>query len=190
MSYQNIAFVGKARSGKDTAGERLVQHWMFTRLAFADPLKRMALQVDPLIPMKHLDSHARLSACVTAAGWEDAKDRWPEIRRVLQRMGHTVRELDPDFWVRALMDKAKAADGWNMPVVVTDCRYRNEAETLRAAGFRLVRIKRPTPLKKMRREALHPSETELDGYPCDDTIINAGSVFDLHTAVDALVRRR
>lgn len=189
MSYQNIAFIGKARSGKDTAGARLVQHYAFTRLAFADPLKRMALQVDPLIPMKHLDSHARLSACVAAAGWEDAKDRWPEIRRVLQYMGQTVRELDPDFWVRMLMDKAKAAEGWNMPVVVTDCRYRNEAETLRAAGFRLVRIKRHTG-RTVSMTAQHPSETELDGYPCDDTIINAGSVFDLNTAVDALVRRR
>jgi hypothetical protein len=185
MSYQNVALIGKARSGKDTAGARLVENWAFTRLAFADPLKRMALEVDPYIPTGY-GVTVRLSALIADVGWDYAKDRYPEVRRVLQHMGQTVRELDEDFWVRVLMDKVKAADGWNMPVVVTDCRYRNEADALRAAGFVLVRIKRPDLMSTDR----HASETELDSYAADETLINAGRVFDLHTAVDALVRQR
>jgi hypothetical protein len=185
MSYQNIAFIGKARSGKDTAGARLVENWAFTRLAFADPLKRMALEVDPYIPTGY-GVTVRLSALIADVGWDYAKDRYPEVRRVLQHMGQTVRELDEGFWVRTLMDKVKAADNWNMPVVVTDCRYRNEAEALRVAGFVLVRIKRPD---LMNTDA-HASENDLNHFPADETLINAGRIFDLHTAVDALVRQR
>ncbi|WP_328546782.1 hypothetical protein [Streptomyces platensis] len=185
MSYRNIALIGKARSGKDTAGMRLVHNWDFTRLAFADPLKRMALQVNPYIPEGY-GATVRLESLVADVGWDYAKDHYPEVRRVLQRMGQTVRELDEDFWLRALMDKVKVADGWNMPVVVTDCRYRNEAEALRAAGFILVRIKRPD---LMSTDA-HASENELNDFPADETLINAGRIFDFHTAVDALVRQR
>ncbi|MFC9620260.1 hypothetical protein ACFTXM_09750 [Streptomyces sp. NPDC056930] len=193
MSYQNIAFIGKARSGKDTAGARLVKRWAFTRLAFADPLKAAALELNPLVPLKNLDNHVRLSVCVKTIGWERAKDMYPEVRRTLQHMGQTVRELDPDFWVRVLMDKVRAADKWNIPVVVTDCRYRNEAEALRAAGFILVRITRPRGSAMTMEEiraAMHASETELDDFPADETLTNGGSVFNLHTATDALVRQR
>ncbi|MFF1812396.1 hypothetical protein ACFVXW_25345 [Streptomyces sp. NPDC058251] len=185
MTYKNVAFIGKARSGKDTAGERLVNQWAFTRLAFADPLKRMALEVNPYIPTSY-GVTVRLETLVADTGWEYAKDTYPEVRRVLQHMGQTVRELDEDFWVRVLMDKVRAADKWNMPVVVTDCRYRNEAEALRAAGFVLVRIKRPD----LMTTDTHASENDLNSFPADETLINAGRLFDFHTAVDALVKRR
>jgi hypothetical protein len=70
--------------------------------------------------------------------------------------------------------------------VVTDCRYRNEAEALRAAGFVLVRIKRPD----LMTTDTHASENDLNSFPADETLINAGRLFDFHTAVDALVKRR
>lgn len=185
MSYQNIAFIGKAQSGKDTAGKRLVENWAFTRLAFADPLKRTALDINPYIPTGP-NIAVRLATLVADVGWDYAKTRYPEVRRILQHSGQAVRAHDEDFWVNVLMDQVRAADRWNMPVVVTDCRYRNEAEALRAAGFILVRIERPD---LMTTDA-HPSENELNAFPADETLINAGRIFDLHTAVDALVRQR
>jgi hypothetical protein len=84
------------------------------------------------------------------------------------------------------MEKVSAADGWNMPVVVTDCRYGNEAEALKAAGFILVRIKRPDLVST----DTHDSENDLNAFPADETLINGGSVFDLHTVTDLLVRQR
>ena len=185
MTYHNVAFFGKAQSGKDTAGKRLVENWAFTRLAFADPLKRMALQINPYIPTGY-GVTVRLEALIADVGWDYAKTTYPEVRRILQNTGQTVREQDEDFWVRVLMDKVRAADRWNMPLVVTDCRYRNEAEALRAAGFALVHIKRPD---LMSTDA-HASENELNDFPADETLINGGSVFDLHTAADSLVRLR
>ncbi|MFJ9318813.1 nucleoside/nucleotide kinase family protein [Streptomyces globisporus] len=191
--------MGKARSGKDTAGQRLCQNWNFTRLAFADPLKRMALQINPYVPTGY-GVTVRLEALIADVGWERAKEDYPEVRHILQNTGQTVREHDEDFWVRVLMAKVRAAEKWNMPVVVTDVRYRNEALTLREHGFRLVRVKRPATtkhvingLKPLRARFLtdrHVSETELDDFTADETLINGGSVFDLHTLADGLVRAR
>ncbi|NED29195.1 hypothetical protein G3I37_30615, partial [Streptomyces anulatus] len=63
----NTALIGKARSGKDSVGAHLVRRYAYTRLAFADPLKEMALAVDPLIPLSH-GVHGRLSLLVQGVG--------------------------------------------------------------------------------------------------------------------------
>ncbi|MEU3686975.1 hypothetical protein [Streptomyces narbonensis] len=191
MSYRNIAFIGKARSGKDSAGERLVSRWAFTRVAFADPLKRMALDLNPYVPTSP-GVTVRLESLIADVGWEYAKDNYPEVRRTLQHAGEAVRAMDEDFWVRQALAKVQAADGWNMPIVVTDCRYPNEAEALQRAGFLMVRIQRRATAMTMRqiRSAMHASETALDAFSADVTLHNVGTLFDLETEVDALVKRR
>lgn len=192
MSYRHIALMGKARSGKDEVGKRLVSAFSFTRVAFADPLKGMALSLDPIVsgePGNYGFLPTRLSDVIRRYGWEGAKDRTPEIRRVLQRLGHSVRANDPDYWVNIAMDKVDVADTWNLPVVVTDVRYPNEAETLRARGFLLVRMTRPyagAPATDV-GNAAHVSETALDDYPADVTLANVGTLPELHLNVDQLV---
>ncbi|WP_424213186.1 hypothetical protein ACN20G_14470 [Streptomyces sp. BI20] len=198
MSYRNIALMGKARSGKDEVGKRLVSAFSFTRIAFADPLKGMALSLDPIVSGEsgtHGYYSYRLSDVIRRHGWETAKVRFPEIRRTLQRLGHTVRTHDADYWVNVAMDKIHVADTWNLPVVVTDVRYPNEAEALKARGFLLVRVERPTPgLADMTLaeigHASHVSETALDDYPADRTLINTGTLPQLHCAVDELISPR
>ncbi|MGY1436679.1 deoxynucleotide monophosphate kinase family protein [Streptomyces reniochalinae] len=185
MSYRNIALTGKARSGKDSVAKFLVRNWAFTRIAFADPLKGVALRLNPVIPTTY-NVHVRLKSLVADVGWEYAKDNYPEVRRVLQTAGQTVRDLDPDFWVNVAMDKVDVADTWNMPVVVTDCRYPNEAEALKARGFTLVRVQRPGNPGTLE----HESETALDDFPVDRVLINGGTLFDLETEAHSLVKRR
>jgi hypothetical protein len=183
----NIGLIGKKRSGKDTAALHLVHIRAYTRLAFADPLKEMALSLDPLIPTG-IDSHGRiytrLSRLIADVGWEYAKDHYAEIRRILQRTGHTVREYDKDFWLRPMRQKLNNAERWNVPVIITDVRYPNEAEMLRQRGFRLVRIVRPEPLSGY--GDTHESETALDDYAADVTIHNGGSLAGLHAAISAV----
>lgn len=185
MTYRNIAFIGKARSGKDSAGARLVHNWHFTRVAFADPLKRVALELNPYIPTVP-GVVVRLESLIADVGWEYAKDHYPEVRRTLQRAGESVRQVDEDFWLNTALRSIDAAAGWNMPIVVTDCRYENEAKALQARGFMLVRIRRVSVTGRF----LHASETALDDFPADQTIINSGTLFELETEIDALVSRR
>lgn len=187
---ENIGIIGKARSGKDTAAAHLVQRYAYTRLAFADPLKEMALRVNPLIPLSS-KVHGRLADLVKGVGWEYAKDTYPEVRRLLQQIGQAQRELEEDYWLRLLLRKVAGAAKLNMPVVVTDVRYLNEARVLRRQGFKLVRIVRPYSAHRTLAEAMqlvaHASETELDDFPADFEISNAGSVADLQRHIGALI---
>ncbi|MGW5637125.1 deoxynucleotide monophosphate kinase family protein [Streptomyces sp. NPDC003832] len=182
---RNIALIGKARSGKDTAAAHLVRTRAYTRLAFADPLKEMALAVNPFV----YEDMWRLSKVVSAHGWEYAKDVYPEVRRLLQAMGQAQREVDPDYWVNRMRPLLNNAEAWNMPVVVTDVRYRNEADMLRARGFRLVRVLRTTytgrEIRDDYRTDVHPSEIELDDFAADGEIYNAGSLADLYAAIES-----
>ncbi|MFE0699404.1 hypothetical protein [Streptomyces sp. NPDC058872] len=187
MGYPNIALIGRARSGKDTIAARLIGRYAYTRIAFADPLKEMTLSVDPIVayePSGYGPLPTRLSAVVQRYGWERAKERFPEVRRTLQRSGQAVRDQEAGHWLSLALDKVTVADTWNLPVVVTDCRYPNEAEALKARGFRLVRVLRPGAAGAV---PPHESETALDGYPTDVSIANTGTLSDLNALADALV---
>lgn len=187
-TYPNIALIGKARSGKDTVAAHLIATHSYTRVAFADPLKEMAFAMDPIIsadaPHPQLGDMGpvRLAEMVRLHGWEIVKDQFPEARRVLQHLGSAVRDQDEDFWLQQAMNKVWAAYDWNLPVVVTDCRYRNEADELREAGFMLVRIERPGT-----DPGTHASETELDYLQCDRVVRNAGTLDELYTQVGKLI---
>lgn len=178
---QDIALIGRARSGKDTVAARLVTKG-FTRVAFADPLKAAALNINPFVPTGY-GVTVRLQSLIADVGWEYAKDNYPEVRRLLQHTGQTVRDIDRGFWVRAALDTI--ADIWS-PVVVSDVRYPNEADALAQRGFLLVRITRPDAGRMVDGASAHSSETALDGYPADVTITNDGSLADLYAQADLL----
>lgn len=201
----NIALMGKARSGKDSVAGRLCEAHGYARVAFADPLKEHALRVNPIIGTEERESWdvvygenvcvteavtLRLADVVARLGWERAKDEYPEVRRFLQELGQGVRELDPGFWISvALRSIGKHLDA-GTPVVVSDVRYPNEVDTLRAAGFRIVRIVRPADARTLtpaeRAAAQHDSETALDGEVPDVLIYNGGSLAELIQRADAL----
>lgn len=179
---RSIALCGKAGSGKDTVAQYLCEAHGYTRLAFADPLKEMALTVDPFISLV-AGEPVRLSRIVQLRGWEQAKQMFPEVRRTLQQMGQTVRALDRDFWVRTLLASALKARG---PIVVSDMRYLNEYQSMHRAGFLTVRVVRPGAGLSGSAGA-HISETELDGFPMVARLLNDGSLDLLHARADALI---
>jgi hypothetical protein len=180
----NIGIIGRARTGKDTAGKWLVDERGYRRVAFADALKEAALKVDPIVGT---DEDAwglpgeRLREVVSYHGWEAAKDRFAEVRRFLQDLGSAMRAVDPDIWIRPVLAKAIEANDTSAPVVVTDVRYRNEAESLRRSGFHLVYIERPG-VPRMD----HESENSLTADDADSVIRNDGSVYDLLARIEVV----
>ncbi|MGW2398491.1 deoxynucleotide monophosphate kinase family protein [Kitasatospora sp. NPDC001664] len=178
-----VALIGRARSGKDTVAAILRRDYGFTRVALADPLKDMALAVDPVIGLELLGMNApaplHLRTAVERYGWERVKDEYPEARRFLQRLGSEgIREhVDRDFWIRRCLRTAAAAPG---PVVVTDVRFANEAVHLVRNGFKVWFIDRGGP------DGEHPSE-RLEAKHADLTIDNrttlAALECQIHTAM-------
>ncbi|MEU5429022.1 hypothetical protein AB0H73_25995 [Streptomyces olivoreticuli] len=189
MTYRHVALIGRARAGKDSVGARLVARHDFVRVAFADPLRYAALDLDPIVSAESTALGAlpiRLSDTVRQHGWEHAKER-PEVRRTLQRLGEAMRLHDPAIWLRLALTKVDTADRWAVPVVITDVRHTNEAEALRERGFLLVRVVRPGDHGPVSRdEQQHISETALDDYPADAVLTNGGSLAELHQAADGL----
>ena len=174
----HIALCGKARAGKDLAGRHLVERHGYTRVAFADGVRDVALAIDPMIEWPR-----RLSSIVRRRGWDGAK-RIPEVRRLLQVVGTEAGRnvFGPDVWVDLAMRRAADVDG---PVVFTDCRFPNEAEAVARLGGIVVRIERDGAGLDIGAE--HASETALDGYRVDHVVQNNGTPAELFEAFDAIV---
>jgi hypothetical protein len=170
-----IGLTGYAQSGKDTVANILVENHGYTRVAFADKIREYLYDMNPMY-----DSIAGeplfLKAKVDRDGWEDAKQH-PHIRRLLQNSGVAARKLfGENFWV----NQALGPIGVGYPkIVITDVRFTNEADTLRANGAQLWRIKR------IGVEAVngHVSESQMDGYKVDQIFTNNGTLEDLEIMI-------
>src|SRR5690606_38310982 len=82
--------------------------------------------------------------------------------RRAQLLGTDVgRALDPEVWIRYLLDHLP-----DRSVVVDDVRYVNECEVLRQAGFLLVRLTAP-PEVLAARLAARPGERRDPGHPSE-----------------------
>lgn len=179
----NIGLIGRKRTGKDTAAAGLIERYGFVKHAFADALRDLATRVDPVISGElGGGTEWRYAEAVDHYGYERAKDTRPEIRRILQELGKGVRDIiGPDVWVDALERRVCAETG---PVVVTDVRFPNEVARLKALGFVLVKLTRPSALDPT---DTHPSEVLTDSLPADHVYENEGSVEALHAFLDGAV---
>ncbi|MEU7168396.1 hypothetical protein AB0A70_27765 [Streptomyces morookaense] len=185
---RGIGIIGRARSGKDTVAARLVAAHGFRRMALADPLKDMALGIDPMLTPAVRDGSAlRLAEAVGRLGWETVKERYPEARRFLQRLGtEGVRHhINADHWVDVLLQEAGTTyrAGDLRPVVVPDVRFENEARALADHGFILWSVDRPGAA-----DAAHESE-RLPLNHGELLINNNGTLAALHHQVDAAIEQ-
>jgi hypothetical protein len=165
-----IGLSGYARTGKDTVAEVLAEMgWQ--RRAFADTLRKMVYALDP-----YVTGNLRVADLVDSVGWEEAKVGYPEVRRLLQRMGTEAgrQVLGEDVWVRTTLSSLSVGN-----YVITDCRFRNEADAIRAAGGQIWRIRRPG----FGAVNAHSSERSLDNYFFDFYLDNEGTIDELRTVV-------
>ena len=159
-----VGLAGAGRSGKDTAADGL-GGWGFQRVAFADPLRALALRLDPMMEVRGPGgrglSYTGLSALVERLGWDTAKAASKDVRAYLVALGHGVREtVDEGVWQRAAMARV---DATSSPVVVTDVRYASEAETIRERGGVVLRVDRPGVAPANEHEAEFLAEFVPDG---------------------------
>ena len=156
---------GKAGAGKDTLGTQietnLKEHGLNALVIhYADLLKWI---------------------CSKYFGWDGSKD--VKGRSLLQYVGtEQIRSKEPDYWVNFVIDIMKFfPDTWDA-VIIPDCRFPNEIEKLREAGFDVVhiRIERPGYNILTEEQMKHPSEVALDNYPVDIRVRNDGTLWDLY----------
>ena len=100
-----IGFCGLPRVGKDTAADWLVEKHGFTKFHPADAVKEMALIINPYVL-----GGTRLAEFVAEFGWDEAKYRWHEVRRLLQVIGTEAGRdfFHPGTWVDRTMAEGDA----------------------------------------------------------------------------------
>jgi hypothetical protein len=176
-----IGLSGYARSGKDTVAEHLVSKHNFTQKSFAVPMKEAMYILNPIVSSDSMGVF-RYQNLVDVYGLDKVKEDYPEVRRLLQVFGTEVgREMfGSNFWVDlALRD----VDSRNL--VISDVRFKNEADSIKSAGGQVWRINRSGvgPVTD------HSSETDLDDYDFNHIIDNDFSLSDLNNVVDMLLEK-
>lgn len=175
----NIALCGRFRSGKDAVGAYLTSKYGYTRFAFGDDLKRYYHEL---------------------FGGGDVKDR-----EGYQWFGQTMRERDPDIWVRKCFDAItyvnEVDDLFDVPLrtVITDLRQPNEYERCRSEGYVIIRVSAPDAIRLVRAKAAgdafdektltHDTESHVDGFDVDYDVVNDGTLEALYARVDEIIRQ-
>lgn len=194
-----IGICGRKRHGKDSVGNILRKNYSFSATAFADAVKRVAMDVYGL----------SWDQCYGNGPEKEAVEpRWGLSPRVImQRIGTEVgRNIHADTWVKHTLDNIQAAANGQVYTwrddftqgftrlglvrtrwVITDVRFPNEAEAIRSAGGQIWKVVRPSlgvPTDE------HPSETSVDLVHADETLINDGTLDDLSRKVYLIMSSR
>ena len=196
-----IGLSGYARSGKDEAASVLVEEFGFRRVAFADKLREVLYQLNPFVrltpftviigqenPPKRLSEPVnlpvRVQDVINHFGWDGYKETEyaGEIRSLLQKLGTEAGRLT--LWDSIWVDAAFAGTKESENIVVTDCRFPNEAQAIVDRGGEIWRISRTGvgPANS------HASETSLDEWPWERIILNDGSLEDFHRKIRKIMR--
>lgn len=195
-----IGLAGLARTGKDTVGNFLVSHRNLKAYAFADPLKQACSATFGVPVNEFYDDNLK----------DEMHSFWGITRReMMQKLGtECVRHVfGYDTWIR------RAKLGWDLlnenPVnrtsglyntdekyiemgevydgmVITDCRFDNEAEFVKNEGGVIIEITRD--IDKVGISG-HESEAGVSPNYIDFNIYNASTLKYLYGQVDEVMKK-
>lgn len=188
-----LGISGFAGCGKDTLADHLVEEHGFTKLALADPMKRLCQRVFSFTdeqlwgasqfrnePDKRWPFSGTCPHCHEKCYWNDAQETWycrdckqpfhthVSPRLALQTLGtEWGRTLSPDIWVRLAFAEIEESD--KMRWVIPGIRFNNEVKAVREhGGGKLLRLTRGG------QQFAHQSEAEMATMPDDafDYLVN------------------
>lgn len=197
-----IGINGRYRHGKDTVASILINERGFTKINIGAPLYEMLYRLNPpitLTVMPKIESvqgtnvirvsngadikTLRVQDIVDSIGWDQAKDYYPEIRALLQRMGHEMRSV---MWDSLWIDKwwRTVRESGATKVVVPDVRYDVDAHKILQVRGQVWHIDRPDYRTPDEVNAKHAGERGIDPKFISTRLVNReGQLEDLRTAV-------
>jgi len=177
-----IGITGYAQSGKNTAADHLSKAHGFRQAAFADGLRELMDEVDPVLEIQDGAPTTEFrpifwSRAISYYGYNWTKAN-TNARDVMVRLGAGARRIiGPHVWVDAVRTKIE-----NEPDVdwaITDVRYASEVDMILELGGEVWRIDRPGV------DAANEEEyTSAIHVFADRNIQNNGTVDDLHFDLD------
>ena len=201
-----IGICGFIGSGKDTVADYLVNFHEFRRESFASTLK------DAVAAVFGWDRTMLEGRTKEAREWREQVDPWwaerlamPTLtpRWVLQYWGTEVcrRAFHDDIWIASLENKLRNSKD---NVVISDCRFPNEIQSIRDAGGKIVWVQRGElpdwydtaieanlghnyAVQDLKMRKIHASETAWVGTDFDTIIDNNRSIDDLYQQAKLIV---
>lgn len=191
MGRRVLALSGWKGSGKDLTADFLRNELGFQKLSFASKLKDMVAEMYR-IPRHSLDDSVAKEAPLTqypVIGTDDfsitlqqrldselRSGYWtPRALCILE--GSAKRAVHSNYWVARVAEIIMTTP---FDYVISDLRYKSEADTLRLLipELKTVRIQRFDSV-----DTLDPSERDLDNYKFDYTLNNRKTVEELYNAI-------
>lgn len=178
-----IGLCGAAGSGKNTVADHLCRRHGWIQFGFADPVYA-AVSAATGIPVPRLRDRELKEQTIDWLG--------KSPRELLQTLGtewgrNIVRN---DIWVQIAMRQAQECQKYLRGaggVAITDVRFENEVEAIKAAGGRIWRVFRGAS-SIVGNAIQHSSEAGIPDEMVDAVIDNAGSLKDLADIVDTAVK--
>jgi hypothetical protein len=175
----NIALYSPAmQSGKSTISNHLIMKYNYTKIILAKTLKSM-LEI-------FLKDLGYAPKNILRMIYGDLKEVIiPEIgktpRQLMQTLGtEWAREcVGENIWIKIACSNLNNI----MNYVTEDVRFLNEANSFREAGFKIIKIIRPSA----KITSKHSSEGSLDNYNFDYTIENNGTLDELFEKMDGIL---
>lgn len=202
-----VGVCGFIGSGKDTVADYLVNFHEFRRESFANTLK------DAVSSVFGWDRTMLEGRTKAAREWREQIDPWwaerlamPTLtpRWVLQYWGTEVcrRGFHDDIWIASLENKLRNSRD---NVVISDCRFPNEIESIRNAGGKIIWVRRgelpswyETAVKAndgdidainaLATQGIHASETAWLGTEFDYEIDNDSSIDELYSNICSILK--
>ena len=157
-----IGFSGKRGTGKTTAANYLIKKYQFTKVGFADDLKIIART---LYPFTERDLGLNKETKYKDHDWTP--------RDFMIHLGELMRYHEPNYWLNRGIAKCNDT---TKNYCFDDVRFTNEADAIKALGGKIIRIERYEKLNPFGKNLDIPSETDLDKYTFDFTILKIRNV--------------
>lgn len=202
-----VGLSGYKQAGKDSVADILVRDYGFIKMSFADPIKEMVRDLDPMVGWStdsccaecFDDPEPMYLSDLYSYGWTDQmikdSEYGDEVRRIWQRFGTEVmRDEDSEYWVSRAKGALEVSTAER--VVFTDVRFENEAEfiyELRQTywdGNEWTESGNTSSVWRIHREPgpdhvrdIHESEQMIGMLGEEVTILNKGTLKDLEEPV-------
>ena len=201
-----IGVCGFIGSGKDTVADYLQNFHEFRRESFASTLK------DAVASVFGWDRIMLEGRTKEAREWREQVDPWwaerlamPTLtpRWVLQYWGTEVcrKGFHDDIWIASLENKLRTSKD---SVVISDCRFPNEIQSIRNAGGKIVWVQRGNlpswydlaiaanngqnvAIQELKMKKIHASETAWVGTKFDAILDNNGTIGDLYEQAKLII---
>jgi hypothetical protein len=169
------------QSGKTTSARWLAEHSDWTMAAFADPVRRIALDLALAFGESYVDAYKAIIGGVDkeAPLRVTGKSAIDFLMLVGTKVGREF--IGPNVWVDHMRERVVEAHERGAHAVIDDVRFPNERDLVRELGGVMVGVWRPGATVSESRKA---AEGLLSMDDMDVVVVNDGSVDDLRRNVE------